>query len=161
MSYNTWHTYGYGIRTDDIEVKSVKALEKLLKKAPEFYKDVREHFAECEIEHPTVQDYLNCSALSLFPISGLLEDPHSCHRGLAYLLREVIAESAGIELCDCDDVDGREFLLFTPEYPWYFKKRQKAYRMTEDKLDALFVRYLKIITDVPPKPGYEEVENGG
>lgn len=149
MSYNTWHTYGYGIRTDDIKVKSVKALEKLLKKAPEFYKEIREYFAECEIEHPTVQDYLE------------LEDPHTCHSGLAYLLREVIAESAGIELCDCDDFGGRDFLLFTPEYPWYFKKRQKAYRMTEDKLDALFVRYLKIITDIPPKPGYEEVENGG
>lgn len=147
--FNTWHTYGYGIRTDDIEVKSVKALEKLLKKAPEFYKEIREYFAECEIEHPTMQDYLK------------LENPYSGHSGLAYLLQEVIAESAGIELCDCDDFDGRDFLLFTPNYPWYFKKHQKAYRMTEDKLDALFERYLKIITDIPPKPGYEEVENGG
>ena len=35
MSYHTYHTYGYGVRTDNIKIKSVDKLQTLISLAPD------------------------------------------------------------------------------------------------------------------------------
>ena len=145
MSYQTWHTYGYGICVSDIKERSVERLNKLIALAPSYRQEISDWLEECEIEAPTFDDYL--------------EFDQDYHLGLATILKDVILEAEGIELVACDSYDGDDYLLYGPSYPWsnVGQKRLK----TEEDAEKLFQKYISVLTDEPIEIGYHSVENGG
>ena len=145
MSYHTWHTYGYGIRTDDIKVKSVEALQALLSLAPLTQQDFKEWFEINKIETPTLEDYYE------------YEETDGCH--LAAILRMVIMETEGVEFTACNDFNDRDYLLFEPLYPWGLTDTDRA--MTKERIEEIFQKHLSIITNNVPMCDYQEAENGG
>ncbi|MDD4509360.1 MAG: hypothetical protein PHY23_00345 [Oscillospiraceae bacterium] len=145
MSYNTWHEYGFGICTDEIAVDSVERLQALIHMAPEFEKEITEWLNECEITSPTIEDYFE------------FDDDY--HGELATILQAVIKEAEGLKLCYCDDFDGRDYLIFLPQYPWSANEGTKD--MTEERLTEIFTKYVAVLTDSPIKVDYQSVENGG
>lgn len=106
MSYESWHTYGYGICVSDIEAEKpdVKRLQSLLSLAPKLNKRIEQWLAEADISSPEYEDYME------FDQDYML--------GLAYLLKEVILEEEVIEFTACDDFYGHTFLVYEPRYPW-------------------------------------------
>ncbi len=145
MSYSTWHNYGYGICTDDIEVESVERLEALLAQAPEFRRMVHEWLSENEIDDPTVEDYYEYDA------DYRLE--------LATILKEVIKEATGIELTACDDCECKKYLIYMPDYPWRHNDGDRT--LNEEKLQAVFREFVAILSGDKPTVEYQSVENGG
>jgi len=145
MSFKTWHTYGYGICTDHIGECSIERLEKLLHKAPDLRDEIHQWMTESDIEAPTWDDYMNFD--------------QDYYLGIATILREVIAESEGLELTACDDFEGSKFLLFTKAHPWELKWREKF--LSEKRVAKIIGKYVRILTDQPVEIAYYEVENGG
>lgn len=145
MSYQTWHTYGYGICVSDIKECTVERLENLLLMAPNYQADIRQWMGECEITEPSLEDYLDFD--------------QGFRLGLATLLKEVILESEGIELVACDSYDSMDYLLYCPSYPWH--KNGKKLLATEEDAIALFQKYVAVLTDEEIDIGYQDVENGG
>lgn len=145
MSYRTWHSYGYGICVDEIKVDSVEKLEALLSYAPKYQQQLHRWLKECKITAPSVDDYM--------------EFDQDYYLGLATLLKEVIEEADGIELCACDDFEGASFLIYGPAYPW--QMTEKDLGMTEEKIEQLFQKYVSVLTDEPINIEYQEIGNGG
>lgn len=145
MSYYSWHTYGYGVRTDDIKVKSLEALQSLVALAPQTERNFKNWFEENSIENPTLEDYYE------------YEQYDTCH--LASVLRLVILETEGILLTDCNNLDDEDYLVYQPLYPWELNDVDKS--MTRENLESIFHKYLSIITDEIPRFESQEVENGG
>lgn len=145
MSFSTWHNYGYGLQTDNINIKSVECLEELIGRAPKYQAHIKEYFMEREIVRPTIEDYLE-----------LDED---FNNGLASIMYEIIKETEGVELTACDDFECCHYLLYQPLYPWQMKSEDS--QMTEERLDEIFERYFSIITDDAISLDYLSPENGG
>ncbi len=145
MSYHTWHYYGYGIKTDDIELDSVEKLQELIALAPKYAKKINQWLERNEIKEPTVEDYL--------------EYDEDLPYGLAIILQKVIEEVDDIEFIACDNYDCENYLLYTPEYPWYMGEKDKA--MTEEKIQECLKKYISILTDKAIDIDYCAVENGG
>lgn len=145
MSFSTWHNYGFGIRTDNLKIRSAESLAELVSMAPELEKEMMECFDDGDGYKAEIDDYLGYDD----------EDGN----GLASLMKEVIKEREGILLTSCDDFDGNKYLLYQPGYPWEFT--EKEMEMTEKKLTELYQRYFSIVTDDEILPDYLEAENGG
>ena len=134
MSFHTWHYYGYGICTDQIESNTaVEKVKNLLACAPTFRDNV--HYMQFwpggqSETFEFVKDYAAYS-------------PY----GFAWLLQEVISEAEGITLHSCDNFDGENFLLYLPCYPWTMQPADVA--LTEDKIKDIICKYVSILTDVP------------
>lgn len=145
MSYHTWITYGYGVRTDNIKVKSLEALQNLIALAPLAKEDFKNWFEENNIESPTIEDYYE------------YDENDGCH--LAAILRMVIMETEGVELTACNDFEDRDYLIYEPIYPWGLTDVDRT--MTKEKIEAILQKHLSIITDNVPMCDYQEAENGG
>ena len=145
MSYISWHTYGYGICVSDIKEQSLERLQMLISMAPEFQKKIQGWLEDCEITDPAYEDYLE------FDQDYML--------GLATILKEVILETEDIDLVACNSYDDTEYLLYTPEYPWNQGSHRRL--MTEEAVEALFQKYVSILTDEAIEIDYQSVENGG
>lgn len=145
MSYRTWHHYGYGLCTTGLKIDSVERIEQLLACAPEFAKKVHEYLEWNDMSVPTVEDYLEY-------------DDEYC-LGIATILREVIYEATGIEFEAVDDFDGKDYLIYTPTYPWWMPEKDKE--LTQEKVAAIFVKYVSIVTDTDIVLDYQEIANGG
>lgn len=145
MSYISWHTYGYGICVSDIKEQSLERLQKLISMAPKFQKKIQEWLEDCEITDPTYEDYLE------FDQDYML--------GLATILKEVILETEDVDLVACNSYDDTEYLLYAPEYPWNQGSHRRL--MTEEAVEALFQKYVSILTDEAIEVDYQSVENGG
>lgn len=145
MSYYTWHNYGYGICTSDLEISSVERIEKLLAYAPEYQKEIHDWFNDCEITEPEVDDYLDF-------------DQDYCN-GIATILKEVIREATGISFEACDNFDCMRYLIYMPSYPWCMTVRDK--KITKEELDEVLYKFVSIVTDSKIEIDYQEVENGG
>lgn len=115
MGYYFWHKRGYGICVSALEVHA-EGLKELLALAPLFN-----------------------VALS----DGQDNDPE-LYQDLSTILKEVILESEGITLTDCDDMDGRQYLLYEPSYPWELSDKEKA--LTESEVSELINRYASVLT---------------
>lgn len=144
MSYSTWHTYGYGICTDEIET-TVDRIEELLSKAPEYRKEIHKWFEESEITEPTVEDYE--------------EFDQDWYGGLATMLQSVIREVEGIEFEYADDFNCNHFLLYPVCYPWQLTDKEKSFK--EEDVENIFRKYVSILTDKAIVIDYRSVENGG
>lgn len=145
MSYHTYHDYGYGTCLNDLTFDSVESIKKLLSFSPELEKDIDAWLEECEITEPTVEDYLNYD--------------QDYQHGMATLLVKVIEEAEGIEFLSSIDFDGRIYLMYPQLYPWQMNEKDKL--VTEEIIEKIVSKYLKIVTDSPFQIGYVEAENGG
>ena len=142
MSYKTGVTCGYGIKVDDIgEVSAVK-IKELLDMAPKLEKEYDQGILRYGISIPTAQDYFDYLVAA---------DPES----VAALLKEVIQESEGITLETYEDMNGKQFLLYLPVYPWL--AGEVDFKMKREYLDGIFTKYTKVLTDSPIKVEYQSV----
>ena len=138
MGYYTYHTYGYGICTDDIKT-TPERIEQLLLLAPEFAEKIHATLKEWEdgewkSPNATTEDYI-----------GAAQEFDSGYYGLASLLRAVIYEAESIDLTACDNFDCVNYLVYKPCYPWQVTEKHRD--LTEDKLRDLFAKYVNILTD--------------
>ena len=145
MSYTSWHTYGYGICVSDIREPSVERIQNLLAMASVLQKNIREWLDECGISDPDYDDYM--------------EYDQDFGLGLATILKEVILEAENIRLEACDSFEGKDYLLFCPDYPWN-QTGQKQLKTEADVAD-IFQKYIPVLTDEPIDIDYQSVENGG
>ena len=72
---------------------------------------------------------------------------------------EVILEAENVRLEACDSFEGKDYLLFCPDYPW--NRNNQKQLMTEEAVDELFRKYIPVLTDIPIEIDYQSVENGG
>ena len=144
MGFTTWHNYGYGVRTDNLKIKSVESVAKLVALAPKLQKEIQSYFHECEVSEPEIEDYFE-----------FVEDENN---GIASLLKLVIEETEKLNLTACDDYEGRRYLLYQPSYPWEYSKTDLY--LTEEKLNELYKKYLSVVTTDEFSTDYMEIENG-
>lgn len=148
MSYRTWTTYGFGFCVDDIDTTPEKLL-KLAAMNPNVLKDVREYLddifdeEEYKDEELTIEDF------------DELEGDY-CERGVAYILYQVIDE---IDIIFADDYNGTPYILYCPSYPWHMGEKEKS--LTQEDVEKIFEKYIKILTDQSINIDYQSVENGG
>lgn len=145
MSHQTWHNYGYGICTNNLEEADVSRIWALVHMAPNFEAKVLAEFEEDEIEELTADDFqeLECSG------------PH----GIASILEAVIREVENLPFCACDDYDNNHYLLYMPTYPWYVQENEV--KLTEETVQQIFTKYTTILSDDEIEVDYQSVENGG
>lgn len=146
MSYHTWSTDGYGFCASDIQT-TVPRIQNLLLYAPEFAAKLANDFKKDNISCPTLDDYLD------------YEDVDCC-RGIAYILREVISEAENIDIDAADDFNGNWYVLLLPSYPWA-KISLEEMTLTKDRIKEIFIKYIKVLTDVDVYIDFCCVENGG
>ena len=132
MSISNWNDYGYGIRTDNLQIKSEESLGELVSMAPKLKAEM------------TMEDYLGYDTEYDYQ--------------LASLMRLVIKEAEGIDLVPCDDLNAWNYLLYMPSYPW--RMSETDLRLTEEKLDEIFQKYFSVVTDDEISPTYLNLENG-
>ena len=144
MSYSTWHVYGYGICTDEINT-TVERIEELLCKAPIFQNEVHNWFKENNITEPTVEDYE--------------EYDQDFYGGLATILQSVIQEVEKIDFTFADDFNCNHFLVYERCYPWQLTEREKDFDIED--VENIFRKYVSILTDQVITIEYQSVENGG
>lgn len=145
MSHCSWHNYGYGICTDDLEISDVEKIKALIQLAPEYEKKVMQLFADQGITNTTVDDYLD------------LDVDYSC--GIATILANVIHEAEGIWFTACSDYNCAAYLIYQPSYPWEMKESEQ--NLTEEAIRLILVKYTSIISDTILTIDYCSVENGG
>lgn len=145
MSYCSWHTYGYGVCVSDIGEPPVERIQNLLAMAPVLQKEIQEWLDERGIVEPDSDDYMEF-------------DQDFC-LGLATILKRVILETENVELEACDSSEGKDYLLFVPDYPWNQKNRKRL--ETKEEVTELFRKYLSVLTDGPIDIDDQSVENGG
>lgn len=144
MSISNWNDYGYGIRTDNLQIKSEESLGELVSMAPKLKAEMDAYFEEQEISELTMEDYLGYDTEYDYQ--------------LASLMRLVIKEAEGIDLIPCDDLNAWNYLLYMPSYPW--RMSETDLRLTEEKLDEIFQKYFSVVTDDEISPTYLNLENG-
>ena len=145
MSYNSWYTNGYGICVSDLGDPPVERIQDLLAMAPVFQREVQEWLDERGITDPDPDDYME------FDQDFML--------GFATILKKVILEAENVELEACDSFEGKDYLLFCPNYPWN-RTGQKQLKTETDVAD-IFKKYIPLLTDKPIDIDYQSVENGG
>jgi hypothetical protein len=156
MSYSTWIYYGYGICLDAISEEEIdfNHLLNLVKTAPKLYADIKVYFKTIGKKLETVEDILDT----------YVEDcTDQGFGGLATILKEIICENEGLYLCACNDYNNMWYLLYLPQYPWYYQNAatEKERELTEEELKRIINKYLKFVTDKEIVFDYQEVENGG
>lgn len=145
MSYVTWHTYGYGVCTSEVEDIPIIRMMELLKTAPRAQKDIFLWLVKKGISEPKTED--------------ILAYDEESRLGLATILQMVIQEAEGIYLAACDDFDGRTYLLYEQALPWQIAENEK--NLTEESVRKIFQKYFSILTDAEVTIDYQSVENGG
>lgn len=78
--------------------------------------------------------------------------------GLASILKYVMEEAENLNFVACDNYDNEHFLIFTPQYPWRMTGLEK--QVTEESLNNLFTKYVKVLTNKEIDIDYQTVENG-
>ena len=148
MSYTTWSVHGYGICVDDIKTTAEKLL-KLASMDKDVLKDVREYL---DAIYP---NGYNDEDLTIDDFNELEGD--YCEKGIAYVLYQVIDNDISIEFAY--DYYGVQYILYTPTYPWFMTDTDKT--LTEEDVENMFKKYVKILTDEDINIDYYSVENGG
>lgn len=144
MSYKTWTTDGFGFCVDDINTTPEKLL-KLAAMEPSVDKIVKDYIEDLNIsiDELTVDDF------------DYLEGEYYEH-GIAYILYNVISE---IPIVFADDYCGIPYILYCPSYPW--SMNEKEHILSQDDVEEIFKKYIKILTDENIIIDYYSVENGG
>ena len=147
MSYMTWIVHGYGICVDDIKTTAENLL-KLASMDKDVLKDVREYL---DAIYPNGYDD---EELTLDDFNELEGD--YCEHGVAYVLNQIIDD---IPVEFAYDYYGTQYILYIPTYPWFITDTDRT--LTEEDVENMFKKYVKILTDEDINIDYYSVENGG
>lgn len=152
MAYENLTCYGYGICTSELTKEiEIDRLLGLIKTAPALHKKITRFFADSgSLENIETYDILTVYVETCGDYNS---------GGLAEILREVIMETEKIDLMVCEDYESETYLLFEPRYPWS-ESTEEEKNLTEEKLNEIFRKYLRIVTDEKFEVGYLKVENG-
>lgn len=145
MGYVSWHNYGYGICTDNLNISAVEQITALLDIAPCLKQRMAEWLESVNVTKPSVEDYLDY-------------DQTGCY-GIAAILVEAILEAEGISFTACNDYDGKNYLIYQPSYPWQLRENEKD--LTEERIDQILCKYVSLLVESELDISYQEVENGG
>lgn len=145
MSYTSWHTYGYGVCLSEMEEVPAERIQELLVAAPKFADKINRRLYETGIESPGYEDYVGYDQDFML--------------GMATILKEVILEAEGIEFTACEDLDGKQYLIYEPSYPWQITQAETG--LTEERIYRMLLKYFHILTDQEPDVDYQSVKNGG
>ena len=151
MSYHIWISHGYGICVDDIDGVTMGGLLEFVHKAPEFEKNFLEWLNE-SYEEP----------IDELDVSEVLDewDDNWCYKGIGPILRDVINEAEDLRMYIADDFGGVQYLMLSPRYPWS-EISAKERELTQEALDEIFHKYLRLLTNKKINIDYQSVENGG
>lgn len=72
MSISNWNDYGYGIRTDNLQIKSEESLGELVSMAPKLKAEMDAYFEEQEISELTMEDYLGYDTEYDYQLASLM-----------------------------------------------------------------------------------------
>lgn len=113
------------------------------------------HFVECDSEDELAAYVAEgeCKGYTVTSVTRIYD-----FGGLAEILYEVIKEVEEIDLLLCTDSGDKTYLIYTPSYPWT-PKTEKEKELTEEKLENMFRKYLRIVTDEQLPVDYKSVEN--
>lgn len=155
MSMQTWIDYGYGIKATSIET-DVDRFFKLINMAPKFEEKYMKWLKEEYPEIITSSDpiWVNLSMDDLFVYEG-----DNCVGGLAAIITEVFNEIEDFCIYSCVDFDGDTYVIFPLCLPWQLTDAEKE--LTEDKLHAIFKKYISVLTDEYVDIGHQRCENFG
>ena len=145
MSYNTWYTYGYGVKVNDIKT-TPERLFNLAATNQELSKDVTDFLKESgeyKIENLTLEDFDEFDDICYKSGVGII---------LYRAINEFIVDYA-------IDFDGNTYVVFPETYPWSINAKEKA--LTENDVKEIFEKYIKILTDEPVDIDYQSIGNGG
>ena len=84
---------------------------------------------------------------------GMFQAIKYCHPKYMASLKKVL------ELLYCDDLNGKDYLIYPPQYPWQITDADRE--MTEERLRTIYAKYVSILTDRAVAVDYQSVENGG
>lgn len=130
------HTYGYGVNTDCITNTTIEKIKTLIAMAPNIH-------ALCESVYSDAEDD---GISSPFEFADYLAEGWDGREeaGLATILAVVITECEGIYVEGTTDGDNT-YLILAEKLPWEYNKKEKA--LTDETLDAIFRKYISVLTD--------------
>ena len=153
MSYQTWHNYGYGICTDDIETDCSRLL-KLISLAPNFNDKFQEKL-EVWMGDNSVKSVEDLKLDEILDVLYYMD----LWYGIASVISVVVCEAEDIGLVDCDDFIGCDYVIFPTRLPWEYN--EKELNMTVEDAENIFRKYVGILTDKTIVIDWQSVENGG
>lgn len=163
MSYNTWTVDGYGICADDIKSTKERVL-RLVALSEQVEESVIDLLREILYERmgDAADSWEKEKLYKKAALKDVLEfEDDSGNIGIAALLHAVIEEKEDVCLVACYDFEGKQYLLFTPVYPWSQQSEGEKKIKTENDVDEIIRRYVSILTDKPLEITYHSVPNGG
>ena len=135
MSYSMWSVDGRGICVHSLKKVTVDGVFRLLEKAPKTKTKVLGYLKDCNVKQADAT------------LEDIAEMEDSCgYMGIGTILRDVIEEAEDVLLDVCEDCDCKQYLLFTPFYPWSNVSDAKR-SMTKERLDEIFEEYVGLLTD--------------
>ena len=154
MSYQVFSINGYGV---ELHYKKISA--------ERFISFMRNHKALADFYETFEQTELNDMAdEDVTAVAHEYEGSLDCVCGLMAMIRDVVADEKEVNLCACDDFDGREYILFTAFYPWEHKTEGEQKINSKEDVINLLTPYLTELygEEVDPNEfGYQDVTNGG
>jgi small-conductance mechanosensitive channel len=155
MSYQTWHDYGYGIKTDNL-ITDEENIRNLIKMSPYVKAEITAH-----LENYNLFDDMDKTDL-LNNIEEL-----NYNRGqpdmLAGLLTQIISTLENIPIIYVTDFDDSNYVIVTATYPWKITDEMQKWQ-SKDDIEKIFEKYINVLTDqslTDLEWGYHEIENGG
>lgn len=147
MAYHSFHNYGLGIKTTNIET-NMHLIACLIDMDGNFKEKVKQAITE-----HVGSDNWKWDTLSQEDFEDAVRDMDGSNgTSLAYVMSEVIFANTNIRLLCCIDYEGDEYLLFQPLYPWEMTDERLA--TTEESVEKLFKEWVSLLTD----QGLEELE---
>lgn len=130
------HIYGYGVNTDCITNTTIEKIKALIAMAPNVLADCEPNYADAEAE----------GASTPFEFAEYLAEGWDGREeaGLATILAAVITECEGVYIEGTND-GYNTFLILAAKFPWEYNEKEKA--LTNESLDAIFRKYISILTD--------------
>jgi hypothetical protein len=153
--YTTWHNYGYGIQTDNLNTDKTR-LCALIDTSPE----VKGEILSLLRPGTKPEDYDYDNLLSIIEECDYNNDNDDI---IAGLLTQVIYINEDLPVEYVTDFDDNNFVILPKVYPWQTTDTMKALT-SEDDITALFAKYISILTDQNLDEldyGWHEIENYG
>ena len=146
MSYHAWTVCGFGFCTDDI-VTTPERIMRLVKQDARVMDNIRR---ELDAMYP---NGWREDQLTMEDFDGMEGDYGES--GVAFVLSQMMPVDASW----CCDIEGRQYIILEPEYPWHMTEAHQ--KMTEDEVYGIFRKLIAELTDEAVDIDYLTIENGG
>ena len=149
MSWDMWHTYGYGIETNPAVIPKEKLIA-----------FIKNHKQTIEDKDPRLSFVLNvtiaeCESTDNISNEEFAEEIQACTDSGCYaeIIALVMSEETGIEFCSTGISDeGEEAVIFPRAYIWEYSDKEK--QLNKDDIDNLFAEYTKELFKEETKPDF-------